>query len=283
VDVLVNTMPFDIIVIASHAGDMDGERVTYVYDDFEGKSRKLVVDEATGFGVAGVADQVSVTTYSFFVELDGVAWDDPVARETLEVESAILAWTKLSEDQLRRTHRVDAKPLARVRGSMAIKMSDGVWMAPIHGMSPEAAPVVFNNSCSSWHELSKRFTFAGARSYVGTLFPVTDFEAQDVAQRVFVDGLGSNIAVAVWNAQQKVYGSGPRRPYVVVGLPFCEMRANPVPALEFLNDAYLGAIKAYRAKATRAPEADVRRNSQSYLDVLEGEFAGFRKRFIRSR
>jgi hypothetical protein len=36
------------------------------------------------------------------------------------------------------------------------------------------------DACVSWHELASRFLFSNARAYVGTLFSVSDIEAEAI-------------------------------------------------------------------------------------------------------
>ena len=60
--------------------------------------------------------------------------------------------------------------------------------------------------------------FAGARAYVGTLFPVLPFEAADVVTKLLENHWGKPLPIALWAAQRDVYGAGLRRPYVVTGV-----------------------------------------------------------------
>ncbi len=67
-------MPFDIIVISTHAGDVAGERITYDFVDSEGIRRHLIIDHAIGFGYDPQTDKVLVQQFDRFHELDGVLW-----------------------------------------------------------------------------------------------------------------------------------------------------------------------------------------------------------------
>jgi hypothetical protein len=43
---------------------------------------------------------------------------------------------------------------------------------------------VINNACLSWHRLAGNMMYAGARGYVGTLFPATPFEAAPAVAKI---------------------------------------------------------------------------------------------------
>jgi hypothetical protein len=119
--------------------------------------------------------------------------------------------------------------------------------------------------------LAAAFVFSGARAYIGTLFPVSDAEAEDVATEFFTRNLGSPAALSLWLSQNKVYDQQVRRPYVMVGLPFCGIyatRRDPIPSL--LNDIE-ESIRSYRELERSSLAEDVRLNSKRLMEQLEVE------------
>lgn len=277
VDAVVQSIPFDIIAISTHAGDWHGQRLTYEYFDREGRLRRLVVDEAVGFGYDPTTDLYLVQTFYSFRSLDGVAWDDDEGKQRLPVGSAILSWNDFASKD-RRTHLVAQEKIGRVRGAMAMKMFDHVWMVGGRGV-PSVSTVLINNACSSFHQLSSHFVFGGVRTYIGTLFQITDAEAQEVNKYLFINEMGSSLAEALWKAQRAVYGDQTRRPYVMVGLPFCRILPNKVDSVKYLRQELVEAIGEYEKKAQQHPDEGVRRNSATLknhlvreLDVLDREF-----------
>jgi hypothetical protein len=80
---------------------------------------------------------------------------------------------------------------------------------------------VYDEACLSWHRLAANMMYAGARAYVGTLFPVLPLEASEVVKKVLDEYWGKPLAIAAWAAQRDVYGSDLRRPCVVAGV-FCQ-------------------------------------------------------------
>lgn len=275
IDLLSETLPFDIIVISTHAGDVPGERVTYEFKDTEGRSRRLVIDHAVGFGYDPKADKFLVQQFQRFHELDGVDWTDRAAKENLYVGTAIETWVAFGDALERNKYKVASEKIHRVIGSMALQMHDGLWFPMTQGFSPSCSPVIVNNACSSWHQLSKRFTFAGARAYVGALFPVTEIEAQEVGVSIFSKYLGAALPTAVSKSQNAVYGSQGRRPYAMVGLPFCSVPLNTVDSYGYLAEEYRAAIAAYTRKAEESTFTDIKENSIRYKQFLLDDFNAF--------
>lgn len=272
---ILDLVPHDIVVISSHAGDAPGERITYEYSDDDDRKRTLVVDQALGIGHDLSDDMFRVIEYHRFRSLDGVDWRDKEKLASLPVGTAVTSWSAMSNSE-RNHHIVSKQTIPRVTGSMAIKLFDGIWLFVSHGFPPESAPIFINNSCWSWHELSLRTTFAGARAYIGTLFPITDAEAQEVGQALFGRYIGQELTRALWSAQRKIYGTSARRPYVMVGLPFIAIRPNTKDVVSYLIKSYLKGIEQWRDKADSSPNKDVRKNAERFWRFLEGDLENFR-------
>ena len=275
VQMLMETLPFDIIVLSTHAGDIPGERATYEFMDSENISRCLVIDHAVGFGFDPKTNKVLVQQFDRFHKLDGVDWTDLEAKSRLYVGTAIRSWLGLGDILERNKYKVTSEQIPRVIGSMGLRMHDHIWIPMLHGFSPSCAPIVINNVCSSWHELSVRFTFAGARAYVGTLFPVTDVEAQEVVTSIFQKHLGASLSIALWTAQNAVYESQSRRPYAMVGLPFCSIRRNTTDSLAYVEEEYRKAIDVYARKAEESSFPEVKENSLRFKEFVIEDFNAF--------
>ena len=277
VQALFDALPYDIIVVSTHAGDAPGERITYQYNDKECKVRRLIIDRVLGLGYDPSEDKFQVRAYHRLHSLDGVNWSDRAGKTELPVGSAIRAWVNLLDATDRGEHVVHTEPISRVAGSMAMQLHDGIWLVATHGFAPGAAPLVFNNACSSWYELSQRLTFAGARGYVGTLFPITDAEAQRIGCALFGTHIGKELPEALWLAQRDVYGDQDRRPYVMVGLPFTVIKPNTTDAVKFLDKAYIDGLSECTVKEAKSPHKDVRANAARRARFLVEDHQAFRR------
>ena len=220
---LVELYPYDLLVVSSHCGDDTGWQFTYEYIDSEGYSRNLVVDVAISISGVAIDEKFEVSHYVRFVSLDGVDWDNEEEKSKLYVGRAIHDY--LERDKSDPDFQpVKKEPLGRVYDSSALKMYDGSYLVMLSSIACNKSPIIFNNACCSWHNLAGRFTFAGARAYIGTLIDVSDAEAQEVAIQLFRSQYGKPLGIALWQAQNRVYGSGNRHPYVMVGPHFQRIR-----------------------------------------------------------
>lgn len=213
----VELFPYDFLLFATHCGDAEGFRFTYEFKDSSGRSRRLVVDTAIGVAQTDDLETFKVMEFERFHELDGVSWSDPTKSGKLEIGTAISDFVE--QKRAKKLKPVQRESIPRVLGSAALKMADHNYIAMPRELADSGAPVIFNNACASWHQLSGRFMFAGARAYIGTLFPVTGVEAAQVAEFFVEHDEDMTLAEALWHSQNQTYGSsGSRRPYVMTGV-----------------------------------------------------------------
>ena len=206
---LVKLFPYDLLLFATHCGDAGGYRFTYEFADSSDRDRRLVVDIALGIGRTDNPDILEVMQFQRFHELDGVDWRDPEKANKIEVGTAIRDWLELTQEP-NPLEPVSKEVIPRVLGSAVLQMFDNSYLAMPRTLADHGSPIIFNNACASWHELADRFMFAGARAYIGTLFPVTGAEAAEVAKHTIEKHNGRPLAHALWDAQNCVYGGGYR-------------------------------------------------------------------------
>jgi hypothetical protein len=143
---------------------------------------------------------------------------DRKAKENLHVGTAISDFMRLTRDKENELKPILKEHAARVFGAAALKMADHNLILLPKPLANSGTPIVINNACASWHRLAKTFTFCNARAYIGTLFPVTEAEAEEVIIKLLERHHDKPIAHALWSSQREVYDSELRRPYVVTGV-----------------------------------------------------------------
>ncbi len=274
---LIQGMPFDFIAFATHATEREGKRITYEYDDADGRRRQLVVDQAMGFGFDPRTDMYQVATHHHFHALDRVLWSDDDGKRALPVGSAITYWLEHVDE--RRDWIVSTEPIERVFGAMAMELHDGTWFPFFHGFPVETAPIVLNNACNSWHRLAGMFMYAGCRAYIGALVSVLGPEADAISSELLGPQLGKPLSKALWNAQRRSFPGRSLWPYVLIGLPFASVRANRVNSPAYLRECLVTAIPNLRQQAERATHEDVKRNCTDLADFLQDELRILNERF----
>ena len=277
----IEFFPYDFLLISSHCGDASGRRLTYQFKDSEGRERALVVDEAVGLGQEPQDDKFDVTIFYKFVSLDGVDWSDEEKKKELHVGTAIIDWNEKVGDW-ENFKPVKIESIDRVQWSSALRMYDHNYICVPQSLCPYHSPIIFNNACASWHRLAKTFIFANARTYIGTLFSVTDAEAQEVANHLFDTYFGKPLAIALWRAQNDTYGESARRPYVLVGTHFQRLRTTRIDAPRYivkrLRQSY-GAKKLELENTPSGHEAKIQAVGKE-LEYLEDEIQGIVERWM---
>jgi len=276
---MIELFPYDLLLIATHCGDVPGYRWTYEFDDSEGIRRSLVVDIAVGVGHTDRVNLVNVTQFMSFVSLDGVDWKDEAKKEKLYVGSAIKDFTAAinSKPPL---EPIRKETVPRVLGSAALKMFDDVLIVLPRPLADNGTPIIVNNACVSWHELSERFTFGGARAYIGTLVPIGTSEAHDVVLKLFAKYFDKPLPHALWSAQRDVYGNGSRRPYVMTGVYPQRLRVARCDVPVQLIGRLAAARDGWRRRLRETGNDDEKTKVlAANVAFYERELTGFRRRW----
>jgi hypothetical protein len=278
---MIELYPYDFLLISTHCGDAPGVRWTCEFSDSNDNQRVLVVDVAVGVTAVPGEDKLDVTQFTHFVSLDGVAWDDPDKAKKLDVGPAILDFVEMVKDPSFRPTR--AEPIERVVGSAALRMYDGNYLPIPRSLASERSPIVINNACSSWHRLALTFTFGNARAYIGTLFGVSESEAQAIVGQLLGAQLTRPLSLALWRAQNAIYGDGVRRPYVLVGCHFQRVRVteSATAPVEIFREL-LRSHKAWSKRlAFGATDSDSKtRAIKDYIRFLKREIRGIKERWL---
>ena len=159
-----------------------------------------------------------------------------------------------------------------------MKMHDNNFIALPQSLANESTPIVINNACVSWHRLASNFMFGGARGYVGTVFPISTTEAEDVLLRALRKHHGKALPHAFWSAQREAYGDDPRRPYVVAGVYPQRIRATiaDVPAY-IASELARGRDAWIRYRDDAGPhDAQRKRTVDAHVAFFERHLAWFK-------
>jgi hypothetical protein len=156
-------------------------------------------------------------------------------------------------------------------------MSDSNLLFAQHTIADMGTPIIINNACLSWHRLAGNMTYAGARAYVGTLFPVTPSEAAAVATQVLDAHWNQPLAIALWSAQRDVYGSDLRRPYVVAGVFPQRLRMAPLDYPERIRKRLGRSLAGWKGMLARIDKGDTKRIAavNDIIEIYEREFNHF--------
>jgi len=283
---MVELFPYDLLVFATHCGDVSGSRWTYEYKDSEGIDRTLVVDIAIGVGDTDDSDLLHVTQFMRFVSLDGVDWNDPQKKERLYIGTAMTTFMERTRTSAQNELKPTTKePIHRVVGSAALRMHDHNYLSLPRSIADEGTPVILNNACCSWHQLAKTFAFSGARAYLGTLFPVLTSEAEAVTTAILGERFGEVLPDALWAAQNDAFQDSVRRPYLMMGIYPQAMRVRQREVREYLAARLARAGAAWTAHAKKATSADerARKAIEQKINYFRRELQSLKSNWISAK
>jgi hypothetical protein len=273
--------PYDLLHICSHGGEVEGYQMSEQFVDRDGKSHLLEFDEVVGFTpVADKSGMVAVHRKVFPRKLDGFAW------MSAELERQDLP-SHVVQDMWKCALRSDGtrKPKGRIAMSCAIACVDRIHQGEFNALASYSSPIIFNNSCWSWHEVASFFLACGARGYIGTLWAI-DNQAAVVAAQTFYETLFSgSVLNAIHTAIKAIDATASRDIYIYWGLHFITLS----PAESFaksqseVQKELVRAVDAWVRKIESTKSAEVKQNSirvlKSILRELIANFdsAGVRK------
>jgi hypothetical protein len=101
-----------------------------------------------------------------------------------------------------------------------IRCHDGLHQGAFQTLADLGRPLVFNNTCSSSHELAPIFISAGARAYLGTLWDVGNTAAVQAAKTFYTNVMkDQNLLAAFYDMVQLPTRSKDANVYILWGLP----------------------------------------------------------------
>jgi hypothetical protein len=162
------------------------------------------------------------------------------------------------------------KKIGRIAMSCAIACADSIHQGQFDTLASYSSPVVFNNTCWSWHEVALFFLDCGARGYIGTLWAI-DNDAAVVAAEVFYENIfRGTVLGAVHKALKAIETTPSNNIYVFWGLHFSSVSPGSdirVSVAKIQNEM-ARSVAAWISKIKTTKSTEVRRNSIRVLNAI---------------
>ena len=263
-------LPYDLLHISSHGGETDGYFVKHDFNDRDGKPHTLEYFGVVSFAPGGGYEpgKVKVEEKIIFAKLDGGPWTQrPLSMFPRYLGDDMIQ--SLRDDKARSKRTPVDVPIAL---SCHIKCYQSFHQGMFDHLAAYASPIIFNNSCSSSHELASSFLATGARCYIATLWRVGDSTAQQAAL-AFYDSLlsGGKVLPAFSAALRSIDNNRYKDIYILWGLHFTSLAR---PAMKSDEQIIAGLATGYEMwvrKFATAKDEEVRRNSFPNVKFLISE------------
>jgi hypothetical protein len=256
--------PYDVLHICSHGGEMGGYFVVQTFKDRMGSEHKVEYYEVVQIDpVDGKVAQL--TRKMIYHRFDGHKWGSPSLNQIPQyvfVDMNLVM--RENEEGVIRVHV--NYPIAF---SCHIRCRDGLHQGAFQTLSDIGRPLVFNNTCSSSHELSPIFVSAGARCYLGTLWEVGNVTAVKVAKTFYSKAMkGGDILSAFHEMTKLQTRKKDAHVYIMWGLHFSTIRKPPKRSDDAILGALLHSFLMWMHKITTTSDPVVARNGIHIVSFL---------------
>lgn len=220
-DYFLKLYPYDLLHICSHGGEINGYEVYEEFYDKEGNKHSVLYDEVVTFSPERGKELIKVTTKSIFRKFNGFEWkSEELEKQNYPHETFVDMQNAIFSDTKKNRIRKD-----NIVGSASIKCFDFNYQAFFNMVaSGSQTPIIFNNTCSSWSEISHSFINSGSRLYIGTLWNIDNINAKNTAEE-FYDNVENTFIIDCLNKTQKnLIGTKDENIYIIWGLHFATFK-----------------------------------------------------------
>ena len=264
--------PYDILHICSHGGEIDGYRVTEHFSDRNGKDHTVEYDEIVGFDHVTAEKMVHVTRKVIFRQFDGYVWMSSELKAQnfpqyiFEDMRKALFDGKLTRESA--TRRRIEEPIA---SSCHVKCYDGIHQGMFWAVASHSSPLIFNNTCSSWDEISLFFISGGSRGYIGTLWSISNSAAKQGAERFYKTLLGRPVLYSVFDMMTAIRETSDADIYVYWGLHFSTLKKPAHNGMKKVSRELARAATTWCEKIVTSRILEVKENSARILEFVLSE------------
>jgi hypothetical protein len=257
--------PYDALHICSHGGETDGYFSQLKFQDRQGAEHIAEYYEVLGVGPVD-AKGAMIHLKVIFHKLDGHRWMSEPLREFPHYvfEDMMKAIKADRGDAVIRTpHKF---PIAL---SCHIQCHRSIHQGHFDHLAGLGNPIVFNNTCSSSHELAINFLSGGARGYVGTLWRVDNEEAKEAAIRFYQSLFQQhNVLVAFHEMLQSIHTPKYCNVYVYWGFHFSTLKQQSASEEQAILGTLMFLWHIWLKKVATTKDEVVKRNALPVLRFL---------------
>ncbi len=276
----IEYFPYDLLYICSHAGRLSGQRYKIRCYDTDGNSHLFVFNNIVGIapppGPIKMDTKIQFTEFREPVEFDGKAWKvSDVDAYSWAFKSSVgggflrqFMATAPSDWEI-----VEAEDGVQANHCYGIQVKDGNYGFHLHLIADHNHPIVINNGCESFYQVCLTCIFAGARSYIGSLFPVDNDPAKRIGELLFSpEYFGKSLPLSLWKIQKEVFKKEDDRCYVHFGCHFTSIKSSDTEMGQYIPYRLLQALKNWKHTFDSSDVSlEKKENIRAIIDFLEKE------------
>jgi hypothetical protein len=275
--------PYDLMHICAHGGETDGYFAMQEFEDRNGQSHKLEFYEVVGVSPTE-GNKVNVHRKLIFKSFDGFPWMSPPLKSYPHyVFEDMMVAMRLGPGN--KVQRVPFK--SKIALSCHIQCADSIHQGHFHCLAGYGHPFLFNNTCSSSHEIAATIIDAGARAYIGTLWSIGNETAKRAAKAFYEDLVQQgNLLSAFFAMNKAIIKKKYENVYIFWGLHLSTLPKAPVKSDARILADLIRLYRSWLKMAQTTPDPEARHNSipiaRFLADEIMGRFTPERLKEIRS-
>ncbi|MFI1770702.1 hypothetical protein [Thalassobellus citreus] len=260
----IKEYPYSVLHICSHGGEIEGSRITEIFKDRDGNDHTIIYDEVATFALSPYQDLHPVTIKSFFRTFDGYIWR---SKELKAIEHPQYIFSDMT-NHLRKKENKDRSKKVIVDGSCYIKCYVSHSQAIFRHLASGHSPLIFNNTCWSWLDISESFLAVGAKAYIGTLWAINNNVAKISAELFYEDIFNGTIMEAFYKMQQKTMGTKDENIYSFWGLHFSKVMSgvNKESSRKIVLLKMHKSLQVWKDKLENTTREGMRKNINEFID-----------------
>ena len=266
-------LPYDLVHISSHGGRSRGYYVVEKFKDRKGVVHTVEFYEIVSFSHSLLherKDMVAVMRKAIFRKFDGFQW---MSEELRKQKIPKYIYEDMRKNIFDGSLSKNAKRTPvddEIINSCVVSCNDGTNQAMFQILAGHNSPLVFNNSCWSWGEISTFFLVGGARSYVGTLWGVELNLARDSAIRFYENVFNNKtIMESVWEINKNMTEGHQKDILFAWCLPFSTIQICNIEQdfPKFIQETIIN-LDRWIQKTVSSKNNELRKNSEEIVKFL---------------
>ena len=222
IDHYIKEFPYEVFHICSHGGEVDGYTRIEDFIDRDGNSHTVEYDEVVSFAPHKSEENIQVSSVFIFRKFDGLIWK---SKELSEKEYEKFVFVDML-DHIKNIKRKKGKKNNNILDSSHIKCSDFNYQPMFNIIAgSHTNPLIFNNTCFSWSDISDSFLNSGARGYIGTLWSIKNVIAKEVAETFYTNIFDGTILDALQKGLIHTNSDSDFNVYIYWGLHFSSIQS----------------------------------------------------------
>ena len=270
---LIERYPFDFIVISSHAGEVNGKRITSRFISSNGITHDIVYDLYPSFAPVPSEDNILVTEIIVPVSIDSILWtdkkrlreDDKASHFNLE------EFIRETKNNNKKEKVIKTEDRKGIKFSNALQLYDFSWIPAVHVVGETRYPIIFNNACSSWIEMANRFVFAGASVYIGTTKDINTTMASNCGIKFIEFALKQkSMLFSLFRAQKTFVRELGYSPYLYWGHPDISLRPTCLDTQQIKRRRIQNAISELSRMMFECKDKDMQKRLRCFVECISG-------------